>query len=140
MAAFVFTDAHISINGVDLSDHVERVEIHPANVDLVEATRMGNTGELKLASAIKDGSLTVRFQQDFAASKTDATLWAAVGIQVPIVFRPVKGTAIGATNPEYRFQGLMDDYPVVAQDVKQLATVTVTFRNADGVAPTRNIV
>ena len=137
MAAFVFTDAHVSINGVDLSDHVKRVTVGlPLN--LVDSTRMGHTANARLAG-LKDGDVVVEWQQDFAAAQTDATLWAAYGIQVPIVVRPVKGTVIGATNPEYRMQAMLEGYTPIDGSFGELAMTSSTFRNSDGVAPTRNI-
>lgn len=138
MAAFVFVDAHVMVNGVDLSDHVKRVTVG-LPINLVPGTRMGHTAEARLAG-IKDGDVVIELQQDFAAAKTDATIWATYGIAVPLVVRPVKGTVIGATNPEYRMTGMLDGYTPLDGSVGDLAMTTATYRNSDGVAPTRNIV
>jgi hypothetical protein len=137
MSAFVFLDAFVSINGVDLSDHVRRVTVG-LPIALVPATRMGHTAEAKLAG-LKDGDVVVDWQQDFAAAKTDATLWAAYGLEVPIIVRPVKGTVIGATNPEYRMSAMLEGYTPMDGSVGDLAVTSSTFRNSNGVAPSRNI-
>jgi hypothetical protein len=138
MAAFVFTDAHVVVNTVDLSDHVKRVTVG-LPINLVDATRMGHTANARLAG-LKDGDVVIEFQQDYAAAKVDPTIWATYGIQVPLIVRPVKGTAVGATNPEWKMNAMLEGYTPVDGSVGDLATTAVTYRNSDGVAPTRNIV
>lgn len=137
MPAFVFTDAHVTVNAVDLSTRVRRVTVG-LPVDLVDATRMGHTARARLAG-LKDGDVVVEFQQDFAAANVDATLFPLLGVQTALVVRPVKGTVIGATNPEYRMNGMLESYGPLDGAVGELATLTATFRNSDGVAPTRAI-
>lgn len=137
MAAFVFVDAHVMVNGVDLSDHVKRVTVG-LPINLVDATRMGHTANARLAG-MKDGDVVIEWQQDFAAAKVDATIWATYGIAVPLIVRPVKGTVIGATNPEYRMTGLLDGYTPIDGSVGDLASTTTTYRNSDGLAPIRAV-
>lgn len=137
MAAFVFVDAHVMVNGVDLSDHVKRVTVG-LPINLVDATRMGHTANARLAG-MKDGDVVIEWQQDFAAAKVDATIWATYGIAVPLIVRPVKGTVIGATNPEYRMTGLLDGYTPIDGSLGDLASTTTTYRNSDGLAPIRAV-
>ena len=73
MAQEVLTDAFISVNAVDLSDHVDTVTIN-YSAELVDATVMGDDGMRRLGG-LKDWSVVVTFNQDFAASKVDATLF-----------------------------------------------------------------
>jgi len=63
MATFAFTDAYVSINSVDLSDHVRSVTINVEAEDL-EDTAMGSTFRSRIGG-LKDWSLDIEFNQDF---------------------------------------------------------------------------
>ena len=71
MAKFVLTNAMVKINSVDLSDHVSSVTLD-ITADEVEDTPFGQTFKSRLGG-LKDGTLSIDFQQDFAASEVDAT-------------------------------------------------------------------
>ena len=133
------TDAFVSINSVDLSDHVDTVTIS-YSAELVEATVMGDTGRRRLAG-LKDWSVAVTFNQDFDSAKVDATLFSLVGAaQFSVAIRKSKTDAISATNPEFQGNGMIDgDYPVIAAGVGALNQASVTFVSADGVALVRDV-
>lgn len=139
MTIEVLTDAFVSINAVDLSDHVASVTINEG-AELKEATVMGDAGVRRL-SGLKDWSMTVTFRQDFDAGKVDATLKPLVGgAAFAIKVRKSKTDAISATNPEMQGNGLIDgDLPVVAADVGEVHDISVTIVGADGVALIRNV-
>jgi len=137
MGIEVIRDAFVSINGVDLSDHVESVTFK-ASVGLQEATVMGDTGVRRLSSGIQDAMLDVNFRQDFAASKVDATLWPLLGVQTALKVRKSKTDAIAATNPEYQFNGMMAEYPAIGGSVGDVHNASVSFELSDGVAPVRD--
>lgn len=130
MASLVLTDAHIMINAVDMSAFVRSVAIE-ATRETVEDTAMGDTARTFIAS-YRNWTMTFEMNQDFAAAATDATLWPIFdgGTAVALVVRPVKLTAISATNPEYRGSGVMDEFPPIQGGVGTLATTRARFRSA----------
>ena len=128
----VLTDAFVSINGVDLSDHVQQVAIND-DAELQDATAMGDAARRRLGG-LRDWTLTLDFYQDFDAAKVDATLQPLIGVQTAIKVRESKTDAISATNPEYQGNGMLESYPIVAGSVGETHTVSVTFRGSDGVA------
>jgi hypothetical protein len=72
--------------------------------------------------------VTISFNQDFAATKVNATLTALVGVQTTVVVRPTSAV-VGATNPNFTLTGaLMSEYRPVTGAVGDLATVgAITF-------------
>lgn len=125
MAAFVITNPVVTINGVDLSDHIDSVELNAEVVD-VKTTNFGSSGNETRTAGLKSGSVTINVQQDYAASKTDATLWAAFGTTTTITVKATSA-ATSATNPQYSGSFLVNQYKPVAGKVGDLATLSVTF-------------
>lgn len=138
MAIEVLRDAFISINAVDLSDHVSSVTFNQS-LELLTATVMGDTGQRRLSSGIQDAKAEIEFRQDFAASKVDATIYPLLGVQTAIKIRKSKTDAISATNPEYQFNGMMGEYTPVGGGVGEVHNTSVTFELSDGVAPVRDV-
>lgn len=136
MAAFALIDASLLLNSVDLSDHVRSCQLTLNGVDL-NSSAMGPTWESHIGG-IKSAVLQIEFLQDFAAANVDDTLWTAFNTQIPFVLRPVKGTAIGATNPEYRGTVLINSYTPIQGEAGALATISVSWPTSGAV--TRNIV
>ncbi len=137
MAQEVLTDAFVSVNAVDLSDHVKQVTINYSK-EILDATAMGDTGRRRL-SGLADWSADIEFYQDYAASKVDATLQPLVGVQTAIKIRKSKTGAISATNPEYQGNGMLESLPVVSGSVGEVSMTSVTFQGSDGVALIRDI-
>lgn len=77
MAVFVFTDASVTINTVDLSSYVTSVSVNYEE-DSIETTAMGATGHV-FTGGLQNVSVTLELNNDQAAGKTLETLWAAVG-------------------------------------------------------------
>lgn len=125
MAQIVLTDAYVSINGVDLSDHVRQVVIN-YKAEVLDKTAMGATSRARIAG-LKDWDARIDFQQDYAAAKTDATLFGIVGSSVAVIFRPVKGTVVGTTNPNFTGNAIVQDYQPLGGTVGELAMAPVTL-------------
>ena len=136
----ILKDAFVSLNAVDLSDHVESVEMNYSE-ELKRATSMGDTGERQLPSGIGNWSLTLNFFQDYDAAKVDATLFPLVGApQFAMKFRKSKTDAISATNPEYQGNGMIEgDLPLAAAAVGEMNMTPVTVVSADGVRLIRDV-
>lgn len=137
MATEILKDAFVSINAVDLSDHVRQVAIDYSG-EVHDITIMGDAGRRRLGG-LKDWSMTVEMFQDFAAAEVDATVFGLVGVQTAIKVRKSKTDAISTTNPEYQGNGILESYPILGNQVGDPATVSMTFRGSDGAALIRDV-
>lgn len=127
MATFVFMDGRVEINAVNLSTLARKITLTPS-ADVQETTAMGNTYRAKLGG-LKDWSLEVEFNQDFAASMVDATLWPLLGTTFSVKVRPTTAV-IGPTNPEYQGTGLLTEYTPLDGSVGDAAVATVSIEGA----------
>jgi hypothetical protein len=129
MAIYVNKDITVLVNSVDLTTYVTNVEVVKA-VDSVESTSMSSssTNGHTFVGGIQNNTVTISFNQDFAATKVNATLTALVGVQTTVVVRPTSAV-VGATNPNFTLTGaLMSEYRPVTGAVGDLATVgAITF-------------
>lgn len=127
MASFAFTDASVVINSVDLSDHVRSVTLNVEAEDL-EDTAMGDTFRSRIGG-LKDWSIDLEFNQDFAASEIDATIFPILGTVVTVTVKPTS-SAVGATNPSYSGSVLISEYNPLDGSVGDLATTSVSWPGA----------
>lgn len=124
MAVFVATDYKITINGTNLSDHIVQAQLTVESNE-VETTSFGNTWRTRVGG-LKNGSVTLQFQQDFAASKVDAIIWPLLGSDATVVITPTS-SAVSATNPTYTCLASVLSYEPFNSNVGDLATVSVTW-------------
>ncbi len=73
MAKHVLYNGSVILNSIDLSDHVVDVDLK-LTLNSVSAAAMGDVEDYDMASTRKVGDITITLFQDFAASKTWATL------------------------------------------------------------------
>jgi hypothetical protein len=130
MAVTVLTDAYVSVNNVDLSDHVTSVTIETTDDD-VEITAMGATAKA-YAKGLGDANITVTFLQDFAAGKVDATLWPlkSSATTFPVAVRSSKTAVRSPTNPEYQLTAALFGYNPLDGGIGDASSTDVVFRNA----------
>ena len=137
MAIFVNKDIQVSVNSIDLTGYVTNVEF-VQSVDQVESTSMSTTATNghQFVGGIQSNTVTISFNQDFAASKVHATLTALVGVQTTVIVRPTS-SAVGALNPNLTITNcLMNEYRPVTGAVGDLATVgSITFNGGLYTAP-----
>ena len=95
--------------------------------EMLDRTAMKDDSRSRLAG-LRDWSVSVELNQDYAASQVDATLFAMVGSTAKYIsIRPT--TAAGsASNPRFNGLALLESYPPVGGSVGDLATVSVTFQ------------
>jgi len=122
--AIVVTNAVVTIGGVDLSSHITKVTLS-TSVNELETTTFGNTAKRRVAG-LKDSTVAIDFNQDFAAAQVEATLYPLVGSTTAVVVKP-NGTAASATNPSYTFNALITEWMPLDAQVGELATASVTF-------------
>jgi predicted secreted protein len=122
----VLKNAYVVINSVNLSSYVRSVTIN-YGAEMLEKTAMSANSKQRIAG-LKDWSVDIEFNQDFAAASVDATLFPLVGAaSFPIEIRPDAG-AVSATNPKYTGNALLESYPPISGSVGELATVSITLQ------------
>lgn len=138
MAIQRYGNAFISINGVDLSDHISEVTIETER-DEHEITTMGAANKV-FVLGLGDANVTISIFQDYAAAEVDATLFPLSTTDTPFAFafRPVNA-AISATNPEYQMTVLMPTYTPVSARVSAVEPFEVSFRNASSTGLVRDV-
>lgn len=127
MAVFVLTDAAVTINGVTLSGLVKKVTVK-TTADDKDSTAMGATYKARLGG-LKDWTMDVEFNQDFAAAQVDATLFPLLGTTSTITAKSTSA-ANSATNPQYSGSGLLKNYTPLQNTVGDLAAATANFIGA----------
>lgn len=127
MATFVFTDGRVELNAVNLSSLTRKVTLTPS-ADAQESTAMGATYRARLGG-LKDWKVEIEFNQDYAASLVDVTLFPLLGSTFTVKIRPTTG-AISTTNPEYQGTGLLTEYTPIDGSVGDLATAKVSIMGA----------
>lgn len=128
MARIVLTDAKVTINGVNLSDHIASITINQSN-DVVETTAFSSTAAKTRVAGLQDNSVTLEFHQDFASSSVEATINGSpslVGTVTAIVVTPTS-SAVGSTNPSYSFNALVSEWTALNASVGELSTASVTW-------------
>ena len=125
MAIFVLKNASVTINSVDLSAYVTSVTLD-YKIDAVESTAMGSGGHV-YTGGLQANSVTVNLNQDFAATKTEATIFPLVGTSTTVVVKADSG-AVSATNPSYTISNAyLEGSQPVAGSVGDLAAMAVVF-------------
>jgi hypothetical protein len=124
MAKFVATDHKITINGTNVSDSLQSVDL-TIQADEVDTTTFGGAWKT-MTGGLRSGSLTLNFYQDFGAGSVDATLWPLLNTAATVVITPTS-TAVSATNPSYTAVCLVSQYQPFASTVGDLATLSVTW-------------
>ncbi len=133
MAIYLDNNVGLKIATVDLSEYVTSITL-TQTFDEVETTAMGATSH-QFAKGLEASTLTVDFLNDWAASKVQATLQAAYGTSVTAIVIPVKGTAVGATNPTYTVSILVNNLtPVGTGGPEDFARSSMTFTCTSAVA------
>jgi hypothetical protein len=125
MAIFVATDFSVSINGsTALASYLTQVELK-ASANDVTTTAFGSSWVTRV-SGLKEGSLTLQFNQDYAASTVDATLFPLLGSNATVVIKP-NSTAVSSSNPAYTAVCVVNDLTPVSGNIGDLATFSVTW-------------
>jgi hypothetical protein len=122
--AIVITNANVSIGGVDLSSHITKVTLSTMRAE-IETTTFGNVAKRRVAG-LQDNSVSIDFNQDFAASAVEATLYPLVGSTAQIIIKP-NGTATGTANPSYTFNALCVEFTPLDAQVGELSTASISW-------------
>lgn len=134
MAKHVFYNASVTVNGVDLSAHVESLEL-PIALASLAAAGMGELQSYNMAGVQDVGDVKVTFYQDYAASKTYATLFTLWQnrTSVNLVVKADAG-ATAATNPQFTLSVFVKDMPIMSGSRGDRHMAPVTFSPAGALA------
>lgn len=124
MAIFVMKNASVTINSVDLSSYCSSVAVD-YNVDAVPADVMGTSYHV-FQPGLENSTVTVTLNQDFAATKTEATIFPLVGTTTTVLVKAESG-AVSATNPSYTCTGFLASSQPVNGAVGDLASMQLVF-------------
>ena len=128
MAVFLNNGVSVTVNSVDLSDHVTSITLN-RSFDELEVTAMGDSGH-KFVKGLEASSLTIDFLNDTATGKVLQTLQAAWGTSVTVVIKQTSA-AVSATNPSYTMSCLVNNTTDINGSVADLGTQSVTW-NVNG--------
>lgn len=132
MAEMILDDAYVKIGTVDLSDHVREVRI-TFEREIQDKSAMGTSARQKKAG-LENWTAAITFNQDYDASKVDATLWTAAkaAASTAVEFRADKTAGVGATNPNWEGNAWVSNYQPLAGAVGDLLEAPVSLEG-DGV-------
>ena len=106
MAIFLSNEVVVTLNAVDLSDHVTSATINRV-FDELEVTAMGDTSHV-FVKGLEASTITLDFLNDTATSNVLQTLQAAWGTTVALTLKQTSG-ATSATNPLYSTTVLLNN-------------------------------
>jgi hypothetical protein len=124
MARIVLTDAKVTVNGVNLSDHIASVSLSRSD-DVIETSAFSSTAAKTRVAGLQDNSVTLEFHQDFATSNVEATIYPLLGSTTTILVSPT--STVSATSPSYSFTALVSEWTPLNGGVGELATASVTW-------------
>jgi hypothetical protein len=131
VAVFLNNGVSVTVNSVDLSDHVTAVTIN-RTFDELEVTAMGDSGH-KFVKGLEASSITIDFLNDTATGEVLQTLQAAWGTNVTVVVKQNSG-AVSATNPSYTMTCLVNNTTDINGSVADLSTQSVTWNVSGTIA------
>ena len=124
MPVFLQNTVTVTINSVDLTDHIASISWDETAAEL-DTTAMPDANVNRIGG-LKDGSVTLELHQDFAAGETYATLYNLLGTVATITVVPTSAS-VSATNPKHTAGALVTTVPLLDGSVSDLATISVTW-------------
>lgn len=130
MAVEIIKNASVTINAVDLSSLVESVQITHA-AERVEITSMGMTSR-RYTTGLAADAMVINFYVDFAATKTEATIYPLVGTTTTVIVKPTSA-AVSATNPSYTYSNAFVEShtPIGNGKVGEIPMTQITLSGGD---------
>lgn len=125
MARLVLTNAYITINGINLSDHIASVTLTTTD-DVIDTTAFSSTAARTRVAGLTDNSVALEFHQDYATSNVEATIYPLLGTTTAVIVKP-NGSSTAADNPSYSFTALVSEWQPLNGAVGELATASVTW-------------
>jgi hypothetical protein len=133
MAVFLNNGVVLTVNSVDLSDHVTAFTLN-RSFDELEVTAMGDSGH-KFVKGLEASSITIDFLNDTASSEVLQTLQAVWGTNTTITAKQTSD-AVSATNPLYTMTCLINNTTDINGSVADIAMQSLTFNVSGTIAVT----
>ena len=127
MAEIVLIDPFISLAGTDFSEHFKSISLAPT-VDTQDSTAFGDEWT-EMEAGLKEFSVTMDFNQDFAVGGFDALMAPLFGTKVALVVR-ADSAVIGTANPERRGMVIISGYPIIDGSVGDLLSGSLTLQGS----------
>ena len=124
MAVFLNNGVVLTVNSVDLSDHVTAVTIN-RSFDELEVTAMGDSGH-KFVKGLEASSITIDLLNDTATSEVLQTLQAVWGTNTTVTVKQTSAV-VSATNPLYTMTCLINNTTDINGTVADIAMQSLTF-------------
>jgi hypothetical protein len=126
MAVFAATDYVITINGTAMTTMIQSAEL-TISTDPLDASAFGSSWKVQQGGG-RSGTLSLTFNQDYAASKVDALI-SAVIMHATTWGTPVAFTIANASSGAITYSGsvLISEYTGVGAKWGDLAQVTVSW-------------
>ena len=128
MAIIVSTNAQISINGTDFSDHCLEVRVNDGQ-ETREVTAMGDTSK-RFRAGLGNASVEATFWNDASSGGITQSLQALVTVAstgFPVLVRKVN-TARGPGNPEFSLTAVIDgDVNLLDEKIGDVAQIKCRF-------------
>ena len=128
MAVFLNNGVVLTVNAVDLSDHVTSITIN-RSFDELEVTSMGSSGH-EYVKGLESSSITIDFLNDTATGEVLQTLQAAWGTSVTVTAKQTS-EAVSAANPLYTMSCLINNTTDINGSVADISMQSLTF-NVNG--------
>lgn len=133
MAVFMSNGVVLTVNAVDLSNHVTSCTIN-RSFDELEVTAMGDSGH-KFVKGLEASSITIDFLNDTATSEVLQTLQATWGTNTTVTAKQTSA-ATSATNPLYTMTCLINNTTDINGAVGDLSTQSLTLNVSGTIAVT----
>jgi hypothetical protein len=133
LGKFLLKNVKVMVGTTDLSTHAFDVDT-PSVKDQVDVSGFSPTGTREYLPGMADQTITVQFENDFAALSVHATLQAmfAAGTTQVVYVQPDATAAVSATNPAYGGQACLFDYNGLSGALNARSETTATFKPAPG--------
>ena len=132
MATSVYlSNPAIKINSVDLTDQCTAATI-TYTVEALESTAFGDTAR-KYTAGLQNNQITVTLYQSYAASETEASIYALVGTTVSIELSPTAAglTTPSSTSPKYTLSAAyLESHTPINASLGTLSTIDLVFQGS----------
>ena len=133
----ILYDVSLTVNGVDLSNRVERLEIR-VGTNKQMGSAMGDVQDYSIPGTLTIEDITAEFYQDYDAAKVYATLYAAWLARTNFnIVAKATSSASSSTNPQWTIPVFVAAMPVMGatRGDRHMAPVTFAVAGAYSVTP-----
>lgn len=119
-----YINPYVTINSVDLSDHIGAVTLTDS-ADAIETTGGGATRRTRIGG-LKDAEISLDIHNDYAAAQVYHTISDLVGTTTTVVVQPRSGT-VTTSNPSFSCETVITEFSNISGSVGDLDEYSVTW-------------